>query len=78
MPCQHAAAPGIDIFTCSRGAAERKTCSSCGGNAIAACAAELRGTKAGQLCGRHLCKSCNEGNASAPLCGPHARLARGR
>lgn len=77
MGCQHISAPGIDVFVCGP-RVERKVCSSCGSNAVASCAAELRGTKAGQLCGRNLCRSCNEGNVSAPLCGPHARIARGR
>ena len=77
MACQHFAAPGVDVFVCGP-RVERKPCSSCGLNAVAACAAELRGSKAGQLCGRHLCRNCNEGSLSAALCGPHARIAKGR
>ena len=70
-----AAAEPITIFVCGK---PHRVCSACGQRAALSCSAELRGRRAGDKCARALCSRCNEGNVTAPLCGAHARLAKGR
>lgn len=75
MGCEHDRFGEVSVWTCGKKA---PPCSSCGATSVGGCQAELRGAKAGQKCGRLLCGRCNEGTRQAPLCGPHARLARAR
>jgi len=76
MGCEHERFGDVQVWTCGNSVAP--PCASCGATSVGSCQAELRGSKAGTNCGRHVCARCNDGTRQAPLCGPHARIARGR
>lgn len=75
MACELDQFGAVQVWACGN---KLPPCTSCGAASRCGCSAELRGPKAGQSCGRALCARCNEGTASAPLCGAHARIARAR
>lgn len=69
----------LTLFVCRRGSdASRCESNGCHERAVAACVAELRGSKAGQTCGRRVCRGCAVTVDGKALCGVHARIARAR
>lgn len=66
----------IGMIVCRRVADRRADrCSECGRAAGKSCQFPLRGPKAGQTCGAHLCERCSVLIGHAELCPPHARYA---
>lgn len=68
---------GLTSWSCSR---ERKPdtapCSACKAKPSSlACGFELRGPKAGQTCGKALCRGCAQDVGGRPMCPAHARIA---
>lgn len=67
---------GAAVWSCSRGPrTPPPMCERCGAHpATLECGFELRGARAGQSCGKKLCRRCANGTV---LCPPHAKLANG-
>lgn len=74
MPCQHWSGPGFDLFVCG----PAKPCGRCRGKAITLCSFELRGKKAGQVCGQLLCDKCKVVVDGKTYCPAHARLVEAK
>lgn len=70
--------PGMTVWNCGRGQLQeaKPVCEVCRVHpAVMPCGFELRGAKAGQTCGKQICRRCA---GDSVLCPPHARMARGR
>ena len=68
---------GSAVWSCHRPPV-RPSCSVCGGAGSGlACQFELAGAKAGERCGKALCRTC-AGTSSPALCPPHRRLVAAR
>jgi hypothetical protein len=70
---------GVTEWSCSRGRRESSPpCETCKVHEhTTTCAFELRGSKAGQQCGRKLCGGCAVVVDGSARCPPHARMQRG-
>lgn len=73
--------PTTTLFTCGRSNSTRSPpCSNCKtAGAQHTCQFELAGSKAGQRCGRELCRKCvRRSLANQDLCAVHHRLVESR
>lgn len=68
--------PNSTVWSCTRGrASSAPVCSQCREHvSTTSCGFQLRGEKAGQVCGRVLCTRCTSPKGGVSLCPPHAKM----